>query len=76
MSFVGYTSYLLPRSKQTNIKLNMTYLSIMNLNRHMSKFIMLGCVTFITRLVFYGTDEVQMMFLIYLKNHKGKKPVV
>lgn len=36
------------------------YYSTMNINICISRFVVLGCVTFGTRLVFYGTDGVYM----------------
>ena len=48
--------------KKTNLLLDVIYSSAMNLDRDMSKFIILGCVTFSIRLVFYRTEGVRSLF--------------
>jgi hypothetical protein len=59
----GTTPRILQRStpsvpKKTNLVPDVTYSSIMNLDRDMSRFVVLGCVTSGTRLIFYGTEGV------------------
>lgn len=44
--------------KKTNIKLDVTHSRTMNLNRGMSIFVVLGYIASSTKLVFYGTEEV------------------
>jgi hypothetical protein len=46
------------RLKKMNLKLDVTYSSIINLDIHLSRFVGLGYVIFNTRLVFYGTEGV------------------
>jgi hypothetical protein len=47
--------------KKMNLVLDVTYSSTANLDRGMSisRFVVLGCVTSGTRLVFYGTEGVK-----------------
>jgi hypothetical protein len=44
--------------KKTNLGRDVTHSSTTNLDRGMSRFVVLGCVTSSTRLVFYGTEGV------------------
>ncbi len=46
------------RPEKTNLGLDVIYHSTTNLDRCISRFIVLGCVTFSTKLVFYGTERV------------------
>ncbi len=55
---ISYRRYILSPSQKKNLILNMIYSNTMNLDKCMSRFIALGCVTFNTGLVFYGTDRV------------------
>ncbi len=51
---------LLPPSKKkkTNLELDVTYSSTINLDRGIFRLIVRGCITSSTRLVFYGTEGV------------------
>jgi hypothetical protein len=40
-----------------------THYSTMNLDKGMSRFVILGCVTSSTRLIFYGTEGVVFIFV-------------
>ena len=46
------------RPKKMNLELDVTYSSTMNLDRCMSRFVMLGYVMFSTMLIFYMTEGV------------------
>ena len=46
------SAYSLHPTKKINLWLNVTHPSIINLERSISRFVVLGCVTFSTRLVF------------------------
>lgn len=45
-------------SKKTNLELDVIHSSTTNLDRDMSRFVVLECVTSSTKLIFYGTEGV------------------
>ncbi len=53
--------------KKTNLGRDVTHSSTTNLNRGMSRFVVLGCVTSSTRLVFYGFNEKGIWKSLYNK---------
>ena len=54
-------TYSIRPKKKTNLGLDVTYSSTTNLDRGMSRFVVLGDVTSSTRLVFYGTEGVVLL---------------
>ncbi len=57
--------------KKMNLGLDVTHSSTTNLDRGTSRFIVLGCVTSSTRLVFYGTKGVNMYQVCITVVQKG-----
>ena len=65
MSLVWFTP---SDPKKVNLKLYVTYPSTTNLNRGISKFVVLGYVTSSTMLVFYGTGSILRVVCVYSRN--------
>ncbi len=60
-SFVKFTLQSYSLHKKTNLVLNVTYYSTINLDIPMSRFVVLEYVTSSIRLVFYTTEGVRLL---------------
>lgn len=55
--------------KKTNLALDVTHSNIINLDKYMSRFVVLGYVTSSIRLIFYGAEEVVYFFVVNVNTY-------